>query len=224
MQDRLDSYDNDVEPFDEDEFEQALHDYFDGFTWNAKGVIKGDGEVIPIPPVSNCVTAIFEVDAVVQVEKMADELGAKLIEPDHTRQYPDSTLIFEDKQIALDIKTARRSASSENRLKSPMTLGSYAGYFRNPTEESPWTTYPYGTYDDHWILCFAYRWDDDKKSLDMVWDIETLIGRKWEFASQSSGTGTTNAMGSMKDMEALRNREPVFDSEEDFEEYWRNYD
>lgn len=57
----------------------------------------------------------------------------------------------------------------------------------------------------------------------MVYDVKTIVWQKWELASRSSGSGTTTAIGSQKSIESLMNREVVFDSEEQFEEYWRNY-
>jgi hypothetical protein len=170
------------------------------------------------------VTAIFEVDALETAEEMAEELGATYIEPEHSRQYPDVTLrggVFGDKLIALDIKTARLKSGGER--ISGMTLGSYGQYFSNPEKDTQWTRFPYGAFDEHWIVCFAYQWDDDLDSREMVYEVETLVGQKWEFASRTSGSGTTTAIGSQKDMDALRNRNANFDSEEEFEEYWQEY-
>jgi hypothetical protein len=205
-------------------FEQVLYEYYNNFDWKYTGIQKIDGNMIPIPKVSNCVTAIFEVDAVETAKYMADVLNATLIEPEHTRQYPDLTFrggVFGDKLIALDIKTARLRSNGER--ISTMTLGSYGQYFSNPGKDTQWTRFPYGAYDEHWIVCFAYQWDDELDSQDMVSEVETLVGQKWEFASRSSGSGTTTAIGSQKDMNALRNRNALFNSEKEFEDYWRDY-
>lgn len=225
FQDELESYDESNDYSGEDfDFEEVLYDYFSDFTWNYTGIQKEDGGTIPIPKVSNCVTSIFEVDAIETVKEMAEEVGAKYIEPEHSRQYPDATLrggAFGDDLIALDIKTARLKSGGER--ISGMTLGSYGQYFSNPDTDTQWTRFPYGAYDQHWIVCFAYQWDDDLDSREMVYEVETIIGQKWEFASESSGSGTTTAIGSQKDMESLRNRDAIFDSEEEFEEYWQKY-
>jgi len=224
-QDGLDSYEegSDVETEDFD-FEEVLYRQFSDFSWDYTGILKNDGGTIPIPKISNCVTAIFEVDAVETAREMADELGASFIEPEHSRQYPDITLrggVFGDKLISLDIKTTRLKSGGER--ISGITLGSYGQYFSNPKMDTQWTRFPYGAYDEHWIVCFAYQWDDDLDSREMVYEVETVIGQKWEFASQTSGSGTTTAIGSQKDMQSLRDRDAVFDSEEEFEEYWQEY-
>lgn len=209
------------------DLKQRLLDHFGDFGWVYKGILKANGDVIPVPATSTCVTAIFETDAIEELQDLADQLGAEVIEPDHTRQYPDATLTggdFGDSRIALDVKTARRSHTNSDKLDSPMTLGSYAGYFKKPNEESPWTKFPYGSYDEHWILCFAHYWDDEKDSLNMVSGTETIVDQKWKLASRTSGTGTTSHIGSIKNLSDLRAGNGAFKSEEEFEKYWRSHD
>jgi hypothetical protein len=224
-QDGLDSYDPSTEDGTGDfDFEDVLYEHFSDFEWEYTSILKDNGDTIPIPKVSNCVTAIFEVDALETAEEMADELGATFIEPEHSRQYPDVTLrggVFGDKLIALDIKTARLKSSGKR--ISGMTLGSYGQYFSNPDKDTQWTRFPYGAFDEHWIVCFAYQWDDNLDSREMVYEVETIVGQKWELASRTSGSGTTTAIGSQTDMDTLQNREAVFDSEEEFEGYWQEY-
>jgi len=228
VQDDLGNYDADAEkePYDAD-FGTLLHEHFGGFEWDYTGILKQSGDTIPIPATSTCVTAIFETDAVEELKGLTDEMGAEIVEPDHTRQYPDVTLRggeFGSNLIALDIKTARRNHNNADKLDGPMTLGSYAGYFQNPHEESPWTKYPYGQYDEHWILCFAHYWDDDEDSLGMVSGVEPIIGEKWTLASEKTGTGTTNHIASVRSIPDLKAGNGDFDSEEEFEEFGRSYD
>lgn len=227
MQDDLGGFgeDDSSEEYDAD-FGQLLHEHFTDYEWDFTGVLKSNGETIPVPPTSTCVTAIFETDAIEKLKSLTDELGVEIIEPDHSRQYPDATLrggVFGSNLIALDVKTARKSHTNEDRLDSPMTLGSYAGYFQNPHEESPWTRFPYGKYDEHWILCFAHYWDGEAGSEDMVSGVETIIDQKWSLASRTTGTGTTNHIGSIKSIPDLQAGNGDFDTEEEFEEYWRSY-
>jgi hypothetical protein len=228
MQDDLSNYSegDDKEPYEID-LGDLLAEHFADFEWNYEGVLKQNGDVIPVPATSTCVTAIFETDSVEELRDLTDEYDIEIIEPEHSRQYPDVTLTggaLGSHRIALDIKTARRSHTNDDKLDGPMTLGSYAGYFQNPYEESPWTKFPYGTYDEHWILCFAHYWDEDGDSLNMVSGTETIIGEKWTLASKQTGTGTTNHMASVRNISDLNAGDGDFDSEEEFEEYWRSYD
>lgn len=228
MQDDLDDYvDEDSKDPYSIELGKLLEDHFGDFKWNYEGILKENGDLIPVPATSTCVTAIFETDAIEDLKEMTNELGIEIIEPDHSRQYPDVTLTggeLGSHRIALDIKTARRNHNNEDKLDGPMTLGSYAGYFQNPNEESPWTKFPYGTYDEHWILCFAHYWDKDGDSLSMVSGVEPIVGEKWSLASKNTGTGTTNHIASVRTISDLHEGNGAFDSEEEFEQHWRSYD
>ena len=209
------------------EFRRLLEEHFDDFEWNYEGVLKENGDIIPIPATSTCVTAIFETDAIEDLRELTDRLDIEIIEPEHSRQYPDVTLTGGElgtDRIALDIKTARRNHNNEDKLDGPMTLGSYAGYFQNPNEESPWTKFPYGTYDEHWILCFAHYWDEEADSLEIVSGVETIVGEKWSLASENTGTGTTNHMASVRNISDLHEGNGDFNSKEEFEKYWRSHD
>lgn len=106
-----------------------------------------------------------------------------------------------------------------------MTLGSYGEYFSNPNSNTSHTRFPYNDYDEHWIVCFAYSWDDSTRTstVNMVSDIEVLVGKKWEFGSDTTGSGTTTAIGSQTSLQKLRERIPCFDSKEEFETYWQKY-
>jgi len=55
----------------------------------------------------------------------------------------------------------------------------------------------------------------------MVSDVEVIVQQKWKIASKSTGTGTTFAIGSIKEIDKLEKGEGVFKSKEEFEEYWR---
>jgi hypothetical protein len=123
-----------------------------------------------------------------------------------------------DKKIAIDIKTTRRL--SRNRI-SGFTLGSFAGYFLYPERKMPGCKFPYGEFSEHWIIGFIYTWNPNSDSLHMVSDVEVIVQEKWRIASKSTGTGTTFAIGSIKEIDRLRKGEGDFKSKEEFEKYWR---
>ena len=85
----------------------------------------------------------------------------------------------------------------------------------------PGCKFPYGEFDEHWIIGFIYSWNPETDSLHMVSDVSVIVQPKWKIASKSTGTGTTFAMGSIKDIDKLRNGEGEFKSEDEFENYWR---
>jgi len=199
--------------------DDVLNDYFENIIWDFSEIRRKNGETIPIPPSSKCVTAIFESVALTIVSEMVDDLNGVFIES-NSRQYPDASLrnIFDNNLTALDIKSTRKEG---NNKISGMTLGSCGVYFSNPEEKSSGSKYPYGDYDEHWVVCFAYEWDENAASENMVKNIEVLVGQKWEFAKKAASTNSTNQITSQTDLRALRNRVPHYETREEFESDWQ---
>lgn len=203
------------------DFKSDLKQIFSGFRWNTKGMVDENGNIYPIPPIPQVITGIFQETTKHKVKKfMKEKYECQIIEGG-AREYPEITLTggkVGNRKIAIDMKTTRRV--SENRI-SGFTVGSFAGYFLQPEKKMAGCKFPYGEFDEHWIIGFIYTWNPDADSLHMVSDVEVIVQPKWRIASKSTGTGTTFAMGSIKDIEKLRKGEGVFKSKEDFENYWR---
>lgn len=199
------------------ELENALSD----ITWNFVGILDTEKVLHPIPKNIN-IQALFEYLAKKRIKELGKKLNCKILEARSIREYPDITLMGGKlgKIVAIDVKTARRE--SRNRI-SGFTLGSYAGYFRHPHKQMPFCRLPYGRYDEHWIVGFIYTWNEDADTLHMVTDIELIVQPKWKIASKHTGTGTTTAIGSIKDIERLRKGKGDFKTKKEFEEYWRTY-
>lgn len=138
------------------------------------------------------------------------------------REYPELVLYggcLGTRKVAIDIKTARRK--SRSRITG-FTLGSFGGYFLNPNKKMPGCILPYGEFTEHWVVGFIYDWNPGAPSLSLVSNIEVIVQEKWRIASRSTGTGTTTAIGSIKDIDRLREGRGEFSSEEEFEEFWRS--
>lgn len=191
-------------------------------SWNYKAIIDTQNKTIPIPKESKVVTAILEDIAIRKIQKWAKTNSIHTILPANERQYPDITL--ESSSLggttALDIKTARNKSAT---TISKLTLGSYSGYFRNPTRLMPGCRIPYGNFSKHWIIAFLYDWDNSKPPETMVNITNIIISEKWKLASKSSGTGTTKHIGSITNIEKLKQHNGAFSNEKEFEKYWKNY-
>jgi hypothetical protein len=198
-----------------------LERLFSDFGWKIKGMIDEDGNIYPIPPIPQVITGIFQEMTKHRIKKfMREKYSCKIVQGG-PREYPEITLTggkFGNRKIAIDIKTTRRV--SENRI-SGFTIGSFAGYFMHPKEKMPGCKFPYGEFDEHWIIGFIYTWNPDADSLHMVSDVETIVQPKWKIASKSTGTGTTFAIGSIKDIGNLRRGKGIFKNKDEFENYWR---
>jgi len=198
-----------------------LEQLFSDFRWKIKGMIDEDGNIYPIPPIPQVITGIFQEITKHRVKKfIREKYGCDIVEGG-PREYPEITVMggkFGNKKIAIDMKTTRRIG--KNRI-SGFTVGSFAGYFLSPEKKMPGCKFPYGEFDEHWIIGFIYSWNPETDSLHMVSDVSVIVQPKWKIASKSTGTGTTFAMGSIKDIDKLRNGEGEFKSEDEFENYWR---
>ena len=190
-------------------------------SWDFKGLINIKNEVTEIPKESKVVTAVLEDVAIKKILDWAKTKSIITILPSNEREYPDITLEHSSigGTVALDIKTARQKSET---VISKLTLGSYSGYFRNPTIKKPGCRIPYEQFNAHWIVAFTYYWDPSKTSVDMVNITNIIISEKWKLASKSSGTGTTKHIGSITNIEKLKNEDGVFSTESEFEEFWKN--
>lgn len=200
------------------EFKTHLGD----ITWNFVGILDTFNKIHPIPK-NIQIQAIFEYLAKERIVSLAKSWECRITEATNTREYPDLTLEggrLGNKVVAVDIKTTRRIG--KNRI-SGFTLGSYGGYFRYPTVKKPGCRIPYGLYTEHWIMGFIYTWNENVDTLHMVSNIELIVQPKWKIASKSTGTGTTTAIGSIKDINKLKEGKSAFSSEQEFLNYWRSY-
>jgi len=198
-----------------------LENLFSNFRWNIKGIVDADDNIYPIPPIPQVISGIFQEITKHKVSKFLKEKYECDIIYGGPREYPEITAMggkFGNKKIAIDIKTARRV--SENKI-SGFTIGSFAGYFLYPEKKMPGCKFPYGEFAEHWIIGFIYIWNPDADSLHMVSDVEVIVQPKWRIASKSTGTGTTFAISSIKDIDKLKKGEGEFKSEKEFELFWR---
>lgn len=190
-------------------------------TWNFVGILDTQKKLHPIPK-NIQIQALFEYLAAKRIEELAKRWNCKIIEAQNTRSYPDITLeggVFGKNKIAIDVKTTRRINGN---LVSGFTIGSYAVYFRNPNKKCAGCEIPYGQYTEHWIVGFIYTWNEDADTLHMVSDIDLIVQPKWKIASKSTGTGTTTAIGSVKNISNLKAGHGAFNSEQEFYDFWRN--
>jgi len=198
-----------------------LERLFADFRWKIKGMIDEDGNIYPIPPIPQVITGIFQEITKHKVKKLLREKYRCDIVQGGPREYPEITAMggkFGNKKIAIDMKTTRRIG--KNRI-SGFTVGSFAGYFLHPEKKMPGCRFPYGEFEEHWIIGFIYTWNPDADRLHMVSNVEVVVQPKWKIASRSTGTGTTFAIGSVKDIDKLRKGQGVFKSKQEFDTYWR---
>lgn len=190
--------------------------------WTVKGIIHIDERITPLPPESRVVTELFQSILIEKLKAWAKSKNFKIDDhADYGRGYPDMTLRIKDRLIAIDIKSARFKQGDRISI---MTLGTYDGYFLHPDNRVlHGKTRCYNDYEQHWVVSVIYEWHPDKPTMNMVKIISICVGQKWQFAGRVSGSGDTANIGGINSLSRLQNLESEFHSNEEFENYWRDY-
>jgi len=199
-----------------------LEELLRGFKWNIKGFIDTEGKLYPVPEIPQVITGLFEAMIIPRITEPIQRKYNCEIVLGKPREYPQLTLFggkIGENKIAIDIKSARKLSGTRI---SRMSLGSYAGYFRYPDRKLPGCVFPYGDYKEHWIIGILYKWQPGKPSEELVSDVEIIIHEKWRIASKKTATGDTAAIGSINDLDMLRAGQGDFNSEREFETFWRS--
>ena len=199
---------------------KELEEAVKGIKWNYKGIIDSDGKIHEIPKNLNF-QALFEGAIMEKLKSLTKKFGIQVIDPKSIRAYPD--IILEGgklgkSRIAIDAKTGRRKGD-----RTHFTLGSYAGYFRKPDQKCGGCVRPYNEFDEHWVICFIYDWDPEENSLNMISNLQIIVQEKWKIASKGTGTGTTTAIGSIREISRIINGKGDFKNEKEFLKYWRSF-
>jgi len=206
-----------------------LEELLRGFRWEVVGLLLEDQSVIDVPSDSRAISAIFEQLVVERIKPIAQKYGC-ILEEGGGREYPDITLRnipgLEGK-IAIDVKTSRKKSAN---TIGGFTIWTYLGYFRTPDKKVGTIRYPYGDYDQHWIIGVCYEFETYEEKIGhlvekkfRITDIDIIIQEKWRIASRQTGSGTTKHICSITNIEDLKAGRGEFSSQEEFLEYWRSY-
>lgn len=203
--------------------------------WSVKGFIDVYRNIYSISTDTKVVSKIIELMLFPIIARFAQRHNYRLILSEHQNHYPDLTFIAPDtKKYALDLKSAyRRNA----KMVSGFTLGAYTGYFRQ-RDLSKNITFPYQTYSQHLVLGViysrnrtvaderqAYAIEDLTDITSVIKDFDFLLQEKWKIASDKPGSGNTKNIGSIKQIDALKNGAGPFSQHSNavFDDYWMNY-
>ena len=181
------------------------------FDFNILGFVSESGKIYKLKTDTKVLSALFEILSEEFVEKLAE--GYEVIQPDKQNYYPDFTIKTPKGNIAIDVKTTYKQT------KNSFTLGSYTSFLRNNTKN---IVFPYDTYTDHYVLGFIY----ERSPLEPTpyKNVEVFFQEKWKIAGKRPGSGNTKNIGSIKStIEFFKNPEPIFESNQAFETYWREF-
>lgn len=217
------------------EFHKKLEKYQP--TYDVKGVVTASGTVYPLGSDTKVLSSIFEYFARPLIYQIAQEHKLTVREARAQNYYPDFTLMkaeHDATKIAVDVKTTYRETDTGWRVR--FTLGGYTSFIREATESKN-IEFPYSQYAKHWIIGYIYkRVGGDvtpahlyplKRLKDIpvpLAAVDVFVQEKWRIAGDTAGSGNTTNIGSITGtLEDFRKGRGVFESEEEFLEYWRNY-
>lgn len=225
-----------------EEFVGELKDYIstsDG-EWTVKGFIDTFKNVYTISSDTKIVSKILEIHLFPKILSFAQNIGYKIVLPEHQNYYPDISFIKNDDEsikFAVDFKTTYRNPKKPY-LCNGFTLGSHGEYFENRSSTKN-IQFPYSSYLGHFCLGIIYdradisATDETKKYCidelhsitSVVKNFQFFVTEKWKIASDKGGSGNTANIGSIQNISDIVAGKGMFSKlgEHWFDEYWMNY-
>jgi hypothetical protein len=208
--------------------------------WSIKGFIDIYKNVYTISSDTKIVSKILEIHLFPKILEFAEQNNLKIVLADYQNYYPDISFVSKaDEKIkyAVDFKTTYRNRDNPL-VCNGFTLGSHGEYFidRSSTKN---IQFPYRDYLGH--FCFGiiydradainidethyYSIDELKSIVSVVKNFDFFIAEKWKIASDRGGSGNTANIGSINNIEDLKNGNGMFSllGENWFDDYWMNY-
>lgn len=198
--------------------------------WELLGFINERKDIYTFGHDSKIIGRLFEVIVEPVLQKVADNLGLKLLFSTSQTVYPD--FYFENDQgrrFAIDIKSTYR------RTRNSFTQGSFTSYLRDNTKNIDGN---YSLYDKHYMIMFIY--DREVKPSDGVFTLDDLpeitaayknvdvaVMEKYRVGGDKPGSGNTDNIGTFKakQFEAFSYGAGPFAflGNDCYVDYWRNY-
>ncbi len=207
----------------------------DNGDWVVKGFIDIAKNIYTISVDTKVISKIMELLIFPSICQFAEKNQLKMMLSKEQNFYPDITFIDKAGQkYAVDIKsTYRKDSKSVN----GMTLGAFTGYFRD-RKSTKNITFPYDEYVGHFVLGIIYsrnekvtderniyKIDDLQNITSVAKDFDFFVQEKYKIAIDRPGSGNTKNIGSVSNIESLKNgKGPFVDLGEDvFDDYWAFY-
>ena len=208
--------------------------------WSIKGFIDIYKNIYTISSDTKIVSKILEIHLFPKILEFAELNNYKIVLADHQNYYPDLSFIDkedDDIKFAVDFKTTYRNPENKE-LCNGFTLGSHGEYFINRSSRKN-IQFPYEEYLGHFCFGIIYDRTENEKNYEassykiqqlksipsVVKNFGFFIAEKWKIASDKSGSGNTANIGSINNIEDIKNEQGMFTKlgEEWFDDYWKNY-
>jgi len=208
--------------------------------WSIKGFIDIYKSIYTISNDTKIVSKILEIHLFPEILKFAENINYRVIPAEYQNYYPDVTFEKIDNpkiKFAVDFKTTYRNPNKPY-LCNGFTLGSHGKYFEDRSSTKN-IQFPYREYLGHFCLGIIYDRNEsakinktEKYNIDELNNIESVICNfdffaveKYKIASDRSGSGNTANIGSIKNIDDIKNGRGMFSKlgEKWFDDYWMNY-
>ena len=193
--------------------------------WNIKGFIDIFENVYTISPDTKVISKALEIHLFLEILKFARTYKYKVILPEHQNHYPDISFVDkknESTRFAVDFKTTYRNPINPN-LCNGFTLGSHGKYFQE-RKSTKNIRFPHSSYKGHFCLGIIYdrtenltmndtkiyKASDIKNIASAICNLQFFVVKKWRIASDKSGSGNTENIGSIRFIEDIINERGVF--------------
>ena len=218
----------------QDEFTKKLAEY--DIDYRVRGILTADKRVYSLSSDTKVLSTIFELFVRPVVYDIALQHNLVVEEAKSQTFYPDFTMMKDKDDLAktaVDVKTSYRKKNGRTKF----TLGGYSSFIRRETKN---IQYPFSHYKEHWIIGFTYlrpsleestipehiyKYDEIDDIPLPYSDVEVFVQEKWRISGDTAGSGDTYNMGSINGtLEDFEKGRGVFNSEEEFLAYWRDYE
>jgi len=208
--------------------------------WNIKGFIDVYKNIYTISTDTKIVSKILEIHLFPKILEFAEQNDYKIVLADHQNYYPDISFIDKENdniKFAVDFKTTYRAPDNKE-FCNGFTLGSHGEYFINRSSSKN-IQFPYAEYIGHFCFGIIYDRVENEKIVEtspykikqlmsipsVVRNFDFFIAEKWKIASDKSGSGNTANIGSINNIDDIKNESGMFSKlgEECFDDYWKNY-
>jgi hypothetical protein len=208
--------------------------------WSIKGFIDIYKNIYTISSDTKIVSKILEIHLFPKILEFAEQNNYKIVLADHQNYYPDISFIDKENdaiKFAVDFKTTYRNPDNIDSCNG-FTLGSHGEYFINRSSRKN-IQFPYEEYIGHFCFGIIYDRIESEKIIEtssykmqqlmsipsVVKNFDFFIAEKWKIASDKSGSGNTANIGSINNIDDIKNENGMFSKlgEKWFDDYWKNY-
>jgi hypothetical protein len=200
-------------------FKTSLRRLLKGYEFDIVGLYRKNSDILPLPRESSLIGKVLEVTIKWHLDKRVLSTKGLEFTRGGERSYPDLTIYgtaVGGHRYAVDVKCVRRNEKG-SRTESAMGLATFdANYFRHPDDPDPNIVAPYNSYDAHLVLVALYDYADATAR-----NVELLVVEKWRIASRKRASGTRCYVAAMTEIDKIRKEQGEFESEEEFNAYWR---